>query len=396
MEVVAESVAGIDVHQKEITVTVLIGSAESAKPKKVHARFQTVTFDLKACGAWLKQQDVKQVLMESTGQYWRPVWQILEPFGFNMILCNPRIIKNIPGKKTDQKDSEWLSELARYGLVSASYVPPRQIQELRESTRLSKSITQQMTRLKNQVHDILQRSNIKLTTYVSDIFSGSGRRILALLENGEVINLASIEQAGTGKRGYRLKATPKQILASLDGALSYNDRFLMAMNMNLLASYQRELINLESRIYEQLEAFSELYHRLQAIPGVGEGTAQIIIAEIGSDVSPFPDAHHLASWAGLCPGSYESAGKKHGAHTLHGNKYLKTAMITTAMAAKSTKQTGLRDFYWRLCSRMGKQKANVALAHKLLRIIYLMIQTGTTYQEYKKSQRTEDTLTPKI
>ena len=181
MEVVAESVAGIDVHQKEITVTVLIGSAESAKPKKVHARFQTVTFDLKACGAWLKQQDVKQVLMESTGQYWRPVWQILEPFGFNMILCNPRIIKNIPGKKTDQKDSEWLSELARYGLVSASYVPPRQIQELRESTRLSKSITQQMTRLKNQVHDILQRSNIKLTTYVSDIFSGSGRRILALL-----------------------------------------------------------------------------------------------------------------------------------------------------------------------------------------------------------------------
>ncbi|WP_010012023.1 IS110 family transposase [Loigolactobacillus coryniformis] len=215
MEVVAESVAGIDVHQKEITVTVLIGSAESAKPKKVHARFQTVTFDLKACGAWLKQQDVKQVLMESTGQYWRPVWQILEPFGFNMILCNPRIIKNIPGKKTDQKDSEWLSELARYGLVSASYVPPRQIQELRESTRLSKSITQQMTRLKNQVHDILQRSNIKLTTYVSDIFSGSGRRILALLENGEVINLASIEQAGTGKRGYRLKATPKQILASL-------------------------------------------------------------------------------------------------------------------------------------------------------------------------------------
>jgi transposase len=395
MEVVAESVAGIDVHQKEITVTVLIGSAESAKPKKVHARFQTVTYRLKECGEWLKQQDVKQVLMESTGQYWRPVWQILEPFGFHMILCNPRIIKNIPGKKTDQKDSEWLSELARYGLVSASYVPPRKIQELRESTRLHKSITEQMTRLKNQVHDVLQRSNIKLTTYVSDIFSGSGRRILALLENGEVIDLASIKQAGTGKRGYRLKSSPKQILASLDGALNYNDRFLMAMNMNLLESYQRELANLESRIYEQLEEFSELYHRLQEIPGVGEDNARIIIAEIGSDVSPFPDAHHLASWAGLCPGSYESAGKKHGSHTLHGNKYLKTAMITAAMAAKSTNQTGLRDFYWRLCAHMGKQKANVALAHKLLRIIYVMIQTGATYQEYKKSQRTEDTLTPK-
>ena len=163
MEVVAESVAGIDVHQKQITVTILIGSENVRKPKKVSKRFGTTTNMLRDCGQWLKEHGVEQVLMESTGQYWRPVWQVLESFDFQLILCNPRIIKNIPGKKTDQKDSEWLSELARYGLVSASYVPPRKIQELRESTRSRKKMKESLTRTKNEIHNILQRSNIKLT-----------------------------------------------------------------------------------------------------------------------------------------------------------------------------------------------------------------------------------------
>lgn len=392
MEVVAESVAGIDVHQKQITVTVLIGSANMAKPKKISQRFETVTARLRECGQWLQELEVQQVLMESTGQYWRPIWQVLEPFGFKMILCNPRIIKNIPGKKTDQKDSEWLSELARYGLVSASYVPPRQIQELRESTRLRKSMTETMTVSKNEIHNILQRSNIKLTTYLSDLFSGTGRTIIEKLENGEVITLQFITHL-MGKK--RFKSTPEQIYASLDGVLTRNDRNLLAISMGLLRSIEQELQVLEAQIDEQMKSFSDLYHRLQEIPGISAISSEVIIAEIGSDVSPFPDAHHLASWAGLCPGNYESAGVKHGSRTLHGNKYLKTALITAAMGAKNTKESGLRDYYYRLMSHMGKAKAQVALAHKILRIIYVMIKDGITYRDYKKSQRIEITLAPK-
>ena len=184
MKVVAKSVAGIDVHQEQITVTILIGEANETEPRPISRRFGTITAQLRECGEWLKSHKVAQVLMESTGQYWRPVWQVLETFGFKMILCNPRFVKNMPGKKTDQKDSEWLSELARYGLVSASFVPPKAIQELRESTRLRKKIIESTTRIKNEIHNILQRSNIKLTTYITDIYSGSGLKIINLLLNG--------------------------------------------------------------------------------------------------------------------------------------------------------------------------------------------------------------------
>ncbi len=389
MEVVAESVAGIDVHQKQITVSILVSLA-NAKPKKISKRFETITCRLKDCGEWLKQRHVEQVLMESTGQYWRPVWQILEPFGFKMILCNPRIVKNIPGKKTDQKDSEWLSELARYGLVSASFVPPKSIQALRESTRLRKKITQSMTATKNEVHNLLQRSNIKLTTYISDIFNGTGLKLLKLLIDGEFITL----QAITKCRHTRIKASVEQLFAAMDGILPRNDRRLLGLNMELLADFRRVLAELDAQIDEQIMEFNDLYLRLQDIPGISQRIAQIIIAEVGSDVSPFPDAHHLASWAGLCPGNYESAGIKHGAHILHGNVYLKSAMVSAALAAKQSKETGLKDYFWRLHGRMTAQKALVALAHKLLRIIYVMIDEGTTYVDYKKDQRKAITLIP--
>ena len=384
MEVVAESVAGIDVHQKQITVSVLLGRA-SQKPKKVSKRFDTTTSELKECGTWLLEQHVSLVLMESTGQYWRPVWQILGTFGFDQILCNPRIIKNIPGKKTDQKDSEWLAELARYGLVSASYVPPVDIQELRESTRLRKKITESMTATKNEIHNILQRSNIKLTSYVSDIFHGSGLKILNLLIDGVVINENTIARCMHGK----MKSSPAQIEKALDGILTKNNRNLLMVNMSLIKSYDKAVEDLNSIIDVQLEKFSDLYCRLQGIPGISTRSAQIIIAEIGADVSPFPDAHHLASWAGLCPGNYESAGIKHGSSILHGNKYLKSALVTAAMGAKKSNNSYLQDFFWRLNSRMGAQKAIVAVAHKMLKIVYSMIESEKNYQEYKNDQRLE-------
>ena len=388
MKVVAKSVAGIDVHQEQITVTILIGEANETEPRPISRRFGTITAQLRECGEWLKSHKVAQVLMESTGQYWRPVWQVLETFGFKMILCNPRFVKNMPGKKTDQKDSEWLSELARYGLVSASFVPPKAIQVLRESTRLRKKIIESTTRIKNEIHNILQRSNIKLTTYITDIYSGSGLKIINLLLNGEKISLRSVSKCMNS----RMKSTPEQVFASLDGVLSYNDHFLMRLNFDLLTKHQHIIDELSVHIVEQTAEFSDLLQRLQDIPGISLRTAEIVLAEVGSDVSPFPDAHRLASWAGLCPGNHESAGVSHSSRTRHGNSYLKPALLTAALGAKATNKSGLKDYYWRLTSRMGKQKAKVALAHKLLRIIYVLIKTGQTYQEYQKDQRVQITL----
>lgn len=387
MDVITNKCCGIDVHQKKITVTTLIGEA-SEKPKKLTQTFGTTTRELKLCGEWLSNQLIEMVLMESTGQYWRPVWQILETFGFRMILCNPRIIKNMPGKKTDQLDSEWIAELARFGLVAASFVPPRAIQELRESTRTRKSLTQSGTQIKNQIHNILQRSNIKLTSFVSNIFQGSGLKLLNLLINGEVINPHSVSKCMHG----RMKASAQELVDALDGSLSTNDRILLDIHLNLLKYNQQAITRLESNIEEQLIQFDELYLRLQEIPGVSKHIATIIIAEIGPDVSPFPDAAHLASWAGVCPGNYQSAGVSKSSHIRSGNVYLKTALVTAALGAKSQKDSGLKDFFFRLRTRMGAQKALVALSHKLIRIIYAMLSKGSTYIEYKRDQQIQHLL----
>lgn len=382
MDVITNKCCGIDVHQKKITVTTLVGDP-TEKPRKLTQTFGTTTPELKTCGQWLSDQSIEMVLMESTGQYWRPVWQILETFGFKMILCNPRIIKNIPGKKTDQLDSEWIAELARFGLVAASFIPSRPIQELRELTRTRKSLTQSGTQIKNQIHNILQRANIKLTSFISDIFHGSGLKLLNLLLNGEVITHQSVSQCMHG----RLKASPQELVAALDGSLSANDRVLLDIQLDLLKYNQLAIAKLESNIEEQLTQFKELYLRLQEIPGVSKHIATIIIAEIGPDVSPFPDAAHLASWAGVCPGNYESAGVSKSSHVRTGNVYLKTALVTAALGAKKQNDSGLKDFFYRLRSRMGAQKALVALAHKLIRIIYAMLSNGSTFVEYKRDQQ---------
>lgn len=383
MEVVAESVAGIDVHLKQITVTVLVGSEKMKKPKKVSKRFGTTAPNLRECGAWLVQHDVENVLMESTGQYWGPVWKILEPFGFNMILCNPRIIKNIPGKKTDQKDSEWLSELARYGLVSASYVPSEKIQAMRKTTRSIKTYKELTTSLKQKIQDTLQDSCIKLSSFITDIFSGSGLKLLNMLINGEVITLDSVSR----NMNKRMKATPEQILEAMDGELNCADRELIRIDMKSINDISKAIEDLNKLIDEQISEFNDLINRLKDVPGISDISAQVIIAEIGPTVEAFPDAHHLASWAGLCPGNYESGGKKYGSATRHGNVYLKRVLVTAAMGAKNTKDSGLKDYYWRMRARMSSQKALIALAHKLLRIIYSLMESGKTYKEYKKDQR---------
>lgn len=381
MEVVKERVAGIDVHQKSITITTLIGAADK-RPKKESRQFGTTSPELRQAGTWLQENQIESVLMESTGQYWRPVWQVLEKFDLPLVLCNPRIIKGIPGKKTDQLDSEWISSLGRVGLVAASFIPAKAFQELRELTRTRLKHVREATSIKNTIHNILQRSNIKLTTYVSDIFQGAGLRLLMLLANGEVINLKSVQAAMKGLK----KATVNELMAAMDGELSRSDREILDDELDLLKKVNEIIQRLSQQINQQLVPFNELYQRLQTIPGVGEGVARILIAEIGDNVDAFSSASKLASWAGVAPGNYESAGVSKSSHITHGNVYLKTALVTAAMGAKQ-QNSGLKEFFYRLRQRMGAQKAIIATAHKILRIIYAMIKTGQSYTEHKKDQR---------
>jgi transposase len=390
MDVISTRACGIDVHQKQITVSTLIGAADT-RPKRQVKTFETTTFALMACRQWLTEQDIEVVAMESTGQYWRPVWQILAPSGFRMILCNPRKIKGMPGRKTDRLDAEWIADLTRHGMISPSYVPKREIIELREATRARKATGHDATKYKNRIHNILQRSNIKLTSFVSDIFGGSGRKLLNLLINGEAFDLDVVAGCMHG----RMKHKPEQILAAMNGTLSANDRRIINIEVAMLDSLEASLKDLDELIEEQLKPFWELYLRLQTIPGVSTRTAGIIIAEVGADTEAFEDAHRLASWVGLAPGNNESAGVSKSTGINHGNAYLKTAMVTAAMGAKAKKEGGLKDFFYRLTNRMGKMKALVALAHKMIRIVYVIITEGVTYQEYKKDQRALRTLVSK-
>ena len=375
MEVMVERCAGIDVHKKTITVCTLVGSLKRSKPERQTKVFGTTTRELQACAQWLESLAITTVLMESTGQYWRPVWNILEPFGFKMILANAQRIKQVPGRKTDVKDAQWIAELGRCGLVSGSYVPERDIQDLRQLTRHRSSVKEDLTRRKNQVHDILQRSNIKLSSYLSDIFGVTGQRLLRLFINGEVINEQIIE-ATISKR---VNATSQQIVEAMNGSLTKINRQLLQLELATISRLNDEIKECEHLIEEHLRPYEDLYLRLLEIPGISKTTAQVIIAEVGPTVDAFDSVERLASWAGLCPGSYESAGIQYGSKTTRGNRYLKAALCRAGLTAGRSSHEGFRAIYYKFSERKQKGKGVVALAHKLLRIVYILIKTGDSY-----------------
>ena len=384
MDVAYTRACGIDVHQKSVSVSLLFGDFDTNRPKRTNRKYDTTTNSLKELACWLDDNDVQVATMESTSQYWRPVWQILSRYSHvNLKLVNPQKIKRMPGRKTDKKDAEWLVDLTRVGMIEPSYIPELSTIELRESTRLRKNLIQQLTVIKNEIHNILQRSNIKLTSYLSDIFGVTGMKLMNLLLNGEAINVDTITPLMHG----RMKATAEEIVEALNGRLSKNDRYLIDIQLNLYDALMRSISEIEAHIQEQTNSFEELRIRLMAIPGVSDHTAAIIMAEIGTNVDAFENEQAIAAWAGLCPGSYESGGKKYSSKTNRGNKYIKAALAQSAMTARLSRESDLANFYYRLAGRIGAAKAVVALAHKLLRIIYVMIRDGVEYDECKLKSR---------
>ena len=379
MRAMHERVAGIDVHQKKLAVCTLCGSLSTVEPKKEQTTVGTTTAELKALACWLTEQEVIQVYMESTSQYWCPVWNVLEDYGFELILANPQRIKGIPGRKTDQNDAEWIADLGRMGLIPQSYMPEKAIQDLRRLTRTRSRLIKSRSQHRNRVHNVLQQANIKLTTYLSDCFSGTGRKLLEALINRENIDLDFVREVMS--HSHRFKATPEQILASLDGSFSKIHLEEIDVHLNIIQTLETEIHRLEQSIEALTSQYQETFEHLVEIPGVSQVCAWTILAEIGPDVSAFPDEKHLAKWAGLCPGSYESAGVVKSAHITQGNKYLKEALYHAGRTAAHSNSPRFSEFYERIAKKGSKQKAVIAVSHKLLKIVYLILQKNVNYQE---------------
>jgi transposase len=374
MDIILDRCAGLDVHKKTVVACVRRAVADGAVEKQTRT-FGTMTADLLELADWLEAQGVRHAAMESTGVYWKPIWHILEG-RFTLILVNARHIKQVPGRKTDVKDSEWIAQLLQHGLLSPSFVPPAPIRELRDLTRQRAQLVADKASVAHRIHKTLEDANIKLAGVATDILGVSGRAMIAQLIQGETDpqRLAN-EARGSLKR----KVIPLQ--RALQGRVTEHHRFLLRMLTDQLRQLETLIERYSARIEEAMRPFSEAEARLMTIPGVGRQAAEVIVAEIGADMGQFPTAGHLASWAGLCPGNNESAGKRRGGKTTKGSQWLRTVLVQVAWSASHTKGTILSANYRRWSKRMGKKKALVALAHKILVVVYKLLKDQVNYQE---------------
>lgn len=304
MEAVLERCAGLDVHQETVVACAMTGPVDR-KPQSETKTFKTTTTGLLELFDWLQKNDCTHVAMESTGVYWKPVWHVLEG-GFELILANARHIKNVPGRKTDVKDAEWIAQLLRCGLVTRSHVPPENIRDLRDLTRYRKKLLGNAQAEKNRIHKILQDANIKLSSYMSDVFGVTGRTLIEAIINGEVIDKEFVNRVAKTQ----LKKKVPELVEALNGKLRKHHRNMIELSWKHLLYIEQSIHEVEMRIERLLEPYYEEVELLKTIPGVKTEAAATIIAEMGVDMSVFPTAQHAASWAGLCPGNHESAGKK--------------------------------------------------------------------------------------
>src|SRR3954469_25497456 len=359
MEVFLERCAGLDIHQASVVCCVLIG-APGRKLQKLLRSFGTITRELKALRAWLAEHGVTHVGMESTGVYWKPVYAVLEGH-VDLIVGNAHHIKNVPGRKTDVKDAEWIAQLVRHGLVAKSFVPPPAIRDLRELVRHRRTLIETRTATRNRVLKLLEGANIKLSGVASDVFGVSGMAMLEALAAGPA-NASAMASLARG----RMRRKHDALEAALEGRMREHQRFLLAMQLRTLKAIDHDIAALDAQIEAQLEPFRAQHQLLMQIPGVDWVTAASILAEIGPDMSVFATARRLAAWAGVAPGNYESAGKPKGAATRKGNVFLKSALFAASSAAVRAKGSYYCDKYNRLRARRGPVRALMAIAHKLL------------------------------
>ena len=374
MDVLHACCAGLDVHKK--TVVACVRRVDPAgKVTKTTETFATMTADLLDLSDWLAARGVQAVAMESTGSYWKPVFNILES-RFEVILVNAHHIKQVPGRKTDVRDSEWIAQLLQHGLLRPSFIPPRPTRELRDLTRQRTQLIHERTAVINRIQKVLEDANVKLGSVASNVLGVSGRLMIEAIIRGEY---DSVKLADLARR--RLRKKIPQLRRALHGGVTEHHRFLLRTQMNHLEHLERLIVEYSLRIEEALRPFAAMLTLLVTIPGVDFRVAEVVVAEIGLDMSRFPTAGHLSSWAGVASGNHESAGKRRTGRTTPGNIWLKTALVQAAWAAYRARDTHLSRKFRRIAGNRGKKRAAVAVAHTILVIIYHLMKEGTTYQE---------------
>jgi transposase len=374
MDIVYRCCAGLDVHKKTV-VACIRRLDERAVPHQEVRSFGTTTAELLALGDWLAEVSVTHVAMESTGVFWKPVFNLLET-RFTVLLVNAQHVKQVPGRKTDVKDCAWIAQLLQHGLLRASFVPPAPIRELRDLTRQRSQLVAERATAANRLQKVLEDANIKLASVATDILGVSGRAILEALAAGA----DDPEELAEFARGRMRKKRP-ELCAALRGRVTEHHRFQLRLLLDHVTHLTGLIDRLSVRLTDVMLPQNEALERLITIPGIERRTAEAVVAEIGTEMSRFPTAGHLASWAGMCPGNNESAGKRRSGKTTKGSRWLRQVLVQAAWAASHTKGTYLSTHYRRIAARRGKKRAVVALGHTLLVIIYHVLKDGTSYQE---------------
>ena len=375
LSVVHPVCCGLDVHKKKISAC-LLGTGEAADNILIR-EFGTFTDEIEQLRAWLAEHECPIVAMESTGVYWRPVHNILEG-EVEVILVNARHIKNVPGRKTDIEDSRWLAGLLQHGLLRGSFIPAKDIRHWRELGRSRRKNTEAIGDYKRRVHKLFESANIKIDSVVSDLFSMTGRNLISRLLSGTfTLSLTDVQECARG----RLRDKTQELYRSIQGFFEEHHRFLLAGMMRILKTLEQENEEISARMKELMQAQQDLLNRLDEVPGISELSAQYVLSELGPELDTFPSSSALASWAGLCPGNNESAGKRKSGKSPVKKHHLKSIMIEIAWAAVKKKGSYYRDKYWRLRYRLGPKKAIIAIAHRIVKALYAIIKHGERYKE---------------
>ena len=366
-----ERCCGLDVHKSIIVACFRNGA------KTTVMDFGATSKELQRLADWLISVDCEMTVMESTGSYWKPVYNILELLGLDVMVSNAREVKNLPGRKTDVNDAEWMARLLAQGLLRPSFIPDRPQRELREVTRYRKSLVEERAREINRLGKMLEGANIKLSSVVNDVLGKNSRALLEAAIAGEPINSITIEELIKGK----IKGKSALLVDAMDGVLSKTQRRLIKAVLDHIDDMTRRISDLDDIIRDEMEKYDEAIKRLSTVPGIASQSAQTILAEIGLDMNQFPTAGHLAVWAGVCPGNNVSAGKSRSGKTRKGNQTLKTTLVQCAQSATNTKNTFFRAQYDRLLVRRGKNRAKMAVAHSMIIAIWHMLKHESDFVE---------------